>query len=85
MTVLIIGGSGFLGAELLRRACAKDCDTAATFPPRRPAASAWHQLDIRDPVRVEAVLTAVASRAVIDVTSGGADWKVTPTAPSTSP
>lgn len=79
MTVLIIGGSGFLGTELLRKARAKRWDTAATFHSCRgdPTAAAWHQLDIRDPVRVEAVLTAVAPRAVIDVTSGGADWKVT--------
>ncbi|MDT0547042.1 MULTISPECIES: sugar nucleotide-binding protein [Streptomyces] len=79
MTVLIIGGSGFLGTELLREARAKGWDTAATFHsrPGDPAAAAWHQLDIRDPVRVEAVLTVVAPHAVINVTSGGADWKVT--------
>ncbi|MGW4905666.1 SDR family oxidoreductase [Streptomyces sp. NPDC004270] len=79
MTVLIIGGSGFLGTKLLREARAKDWDTAATFHsrPGDPAAATWHQLDIRDPVRVEAVLTVVAPHAVINVTSGGADWKVT--------
>lgn len=79
MTVLIIGGSGFLGTELLREARAKGWDTAATFHSHRgdPAAAAWHHLDIRDPVRVEAVLTVVAPQVVINVTSGGADWKVT--------
>ncbi|MEU4108798.1 sugar nucleotide-binding protein [Streptomyces sp. NPDC027717] len=79
MTVLIIGGSGFLGAELLRQACAAGWDVAATFHsrPGDPALAAWHQLDIRDPARVEAVLKAVAPCAVIDVTSGGAEWKVT--------
>lgn len=43
--------------------------------PRRPAA--WHQLDVRDPAQVEALLVTVAPRAVINVTSGGADWAIT--------
>ncbi|BDH08024.1 SDR family oxidoreductase [Streptomyces seoulensis] len=79
MTVLIIGGSGFLGTELLRQARAEGWDAAATFHsrPGEPALAAWHRLDVRDPARVEALLKAVAPRAVVDVTSGGADWKVT--------
>lgn len=79
MTVLIVGGSGFLGAELLRRAGARGWGVAATFwsRPGDPAVAAWHQLDVRDAARVEAVLTAVAPHTVIDVSSGGADWAVT--------
>ncbi|MFI8350222.1 SDR family oxidoreductase [Streptomyces sp. NPDC085596] len=79
MTVLIIGGSGFLGTELLRLARVAGWSAVATFHsrPGDPAGGVWHQLDVRDPVRVEAVLKAVSPRAVIDVTSGGADWKVT--------
>ncbi|MEU6903490.1 SDR family oxidoreductase [Streptomyces virginiae] len=79
MTVLIIGGSGFLGTALLGAARAEGREAAATFHsrPGDPAAAAWHQLDVRDPAAVQAVLTAVAPHAVIDVTSGGADWKVT--------
>ncbi|WP_373689027.1 hypothetical protein [Streptomyces sp. Rer75] len=34
MTVLIIGGSGFLGAELVRQAAAAGHATAATFATR---------------------------------------------------
>lgn len=79
MTVLIIGGSGFLGTALLRAARAEGWEAAATFHsrPGDPAAAAWHQLDVRDPAAVQAVLASVAPCAVIDVTSGGADWEVT--------
>ncbi|MFE5494086.1 SDR family oxidoreductase [Streptomyces virginiae] len=79
MTVLIIGGSGFLGTALLRTARAEGWGAAATFHsrPGDPAAAAWHQLDVRDPSAVQDVLASVAPYAVIDVTSGGADWEVT--------
>ncbi|MFI7364195.1 SDR family oxidoreductase [Streptomyces sp. NPDC050149] len=79
MTVLIIGGSGFLGTELLRQARGRGWEADATFHsrPRARQASAWHRLDVRDPVRVEELLAAVEPRAAINVTSGGADWAVT--------
>ncbi|MFJ8286730.1 hypothetical protein ACIQ7S_18745 [Streptomyces griseoluteus] len=55
MTILIVGGSGFLGAELVRQAAAGGRTTAATFA-TRPGTTpevAWHALDLRDgrPVR----------------------------------
>lgn len=79
MTALIIGGSGFLGTELLRQAHLKGRSTAATFHsrPGDPAVTTWHQLDIRDPVRIEALLNTVAPQTVLDVTSGESDWTVT--------
>ncbi|MER5194105.1 SDR family oxidoreductase [Streptomyces sp. NPDC002755] len=79
MTTLIIGGSGFLGTELLRQAHPRGWEVDATFHSRPSAtrAGAWHQLDVRDPAQVEALLVTVAPRAVINVTSGGADWAIT--------
>ncbi|MGC4987047.1 MULTISPECIES: SDR family oxidoreductase [unclassified Streptomyces] len=79
MRILIIGGSGFLGTELVRQAAAAGWETAATYcsrPAGMPGAS-WYQLDVRDPGQVDEVLAAVAPIAVINVTSGGSDWTVT--------
>ncbi|MGP3769183.1 SDR family oxidoreductase [Streptomyces sp. SDT5-1] len=83
MTVLIIGGSGFLGAELVRQAVAAGHATAATFATRpggTPGAG-WHPLDLRDAGRVEAVVAEVAPRVIVNASSGGADWAVTAEGP----
>ncbi|MEU9780441.1 sugar nucleotide-binding protein [Streptomyces phaeochromogenes] len=82
MKVLIIGGSGFLGTELVRRATAAGWETAATYCSRPDgiagaAGASWHQLDLRSPGHIDEVLAAVAPSAVIDATSGGSDWAVT--------
>ncbi|MFF0558654.1 SDR family oxidoreductase [Streptomyces sp. NPDC004266] len=79
MTVLIVGGSGYLGAELARQGSAEGRGTAATFHSRPGGAPgvAWHQLDLRDPARLREVLDAVDPRVVINASSGGADWAVT--------
>ncbi|MEV5433151.1 sugar nucleotide-binding protein [Streptomyces sp. NPDC052701] len=79
MSVLIIGGSGFLGAELVRQAVSAGRRPAATFHSRPGSGdgATWHHLDLRDPARLEEVLDTVAPAAVINATSGGADWEVT--------
>ncbi|MFD3875067.1 SDR family oxidoreductase [Streptomyces sp. NPDC058623] len=79
MTVLILGGSGFLGTELVRQAVAAGHETAATFASRPPTAAgvAWHPLDVRDPSRVASVIADVAPSVVINASSGQADWAVT--------
>ncbi|MFE0876064.1 SDR family oxidoreductase [Streptomyces smyrnaeus] len=83
MTILIIGGSGFLGAELARQAAVAGHGTAATFAtrPGRSADVTWHALDLRDPERVEAVVAEAAPRLVVNATSGGSDWAVTAEGP----
>ena len=79
MTVLIIGGSGFLGAELTRQATVAGRETAATFATRPGSTSgvAWHPLDVRDPVGVARVIADVAPSVVINASSGMSDWSVT--------
>ncbi|KUH39046.1 MULTISPECIES: SDR family oxidoreductase [Streptomyces] len=79
MTVLIIGGSGFLGTELVCQAASAGRPPAATFH-SRPGdhdGATWHHLDLRAPLRLEEVLDTVAPAVVINATSGGADWAVT--------
>lgn len=79
MKILVIGGSGFLGTELVRQSVAAGRETAATYcsrPGGIPGAS-WHRLDLRAPGDVDAVLAALAPDAVIDATSGKSDWSVT--------
>ncbi|MFE4451681.1 SDR family oxidoreductase [Streptomyces sp. NPDC056796] len=84
MTVLIVGGSGFLGAELIRQAAGAGYRTAATYatrPGRTHEEVAWHALDLRSPAGVEAVVSRVAPRVVINASSGGADWAATAEGP----
>lgn len=83
MTLLVVGGSGFLGSELVRKAVAAGHPTAATFATRPGSAGdiAWHALDLRASGRVEAVVAGVAPRVIVNATSGGADWAVTAEGP----
>lgn len=81
MTMLIVGGSGFLGAELVRRAVAAGHTTSATYSSRPPMDSGqpatWHRLDLRNPDQLQDVLAEVHPQAVINASSGLADWAVT--------
>ncbi|PCG87103.1 dTDP-4-dehydrorhamnose reductase [Streptomyces sp. WZ.A104] len=83
MTVLIIGGSGFLGTELVHQATSAGRVTVATFnsrPGDAPGAS-WHRLDLREPRGLDEVIDTVAPRVVINASSGEADWAVTADGP----
>ncbi|MFJ3826020.1 SDR family oxidoreductase [Streptomyces nodosus] len=84
MTVLIIGGSGFLGAELIRQARAAGHTTAATYNATKPgdvSQVAWYPLDLRDAGRLHAVMTEVRPRLIVNASSGAADWAVTAEGP----
>ncbi|MEU4110983.1 sugar nucleotide-binding protein [Streptomyces sp. NPDC027717] len=78
MTVLIVGGSGFLGVELTRQGRSAGLETATTFHLHPgEGAGAWHRLDLRNSANLQEVLDAVSPRAVINASSGGAEWAVT--------
>ncbi|MCX4791888.1 sugar nucleotide-binding protein [Streptomyces sp. NBC_01221] len=83
MTVLIIGGSGFLGSELVHQVTAAGRVTAATYnscPGDIPGA-AWHRLDLRDHHRLDEIIDTVEPSVVINSSSGEADWAVTADGP----
>jgi len=83
MTVLIIGGSGFLGAELIRQAISAGHTTAATYAtkPGNISEVAWYPLDLRDTGCVDAIMAEVSPRLVVNASSGNADWAVTAEGP----
>ncbi|MBQ0854926.1 sugar nucleotide-binding protein [Streptomyces sp. BH-SS-21] len=83
MTILIIGGSGYLGTELIRQAAAAGQPTVATYAtePGSAARTAWCHLDLRDPEQVDAVVAEVGARSVVNASSGQADWAVTAQGP----
>ncbi|MEU3598684.1 sugar nucleotide-binding protein [Streptomyces sp. NPDC006798] len=83
MTVLIIGGSGFLGSQLVRQARSAAHTTIATYAtkPGDAAPTEWRRLDLRDADRLDAVLAEVNPSVVINASSGGADWAVTARGP----
>ncbi|MFD5510061.1 SDR family oxidoreductase [Streptomyces sp. NPDC127051] len=83
MTLLIVGGSGLLGTELVRKAVAAGHPTAATYATRPGGIPgvAWHRLDLRDPGSAAAVVAELSPRVIINASSGGADWAVTAEGP----
>lgn len=83
MTILVVGGSGFLGTELVRQTRAAGHATVATYATKPGAASpnAWCHLDLRDAGSLDAVMAEVNPRVVINASSGGADWAVTAEGP----
>ncbi|MFJ8746820.1 SDR family oxidoreductase [Embleya sp. NPDC127516] len=84
MTLLIIGGSGFLGTELIRQARTAGHTTAATYHANKPdetCQTAWYFLDLTDTARLDAIMTQVNPRLVVNATSAKAAWAVTAEGP----
>ncbi|MFF4104260.1 SDR family oxidoreductase [Streptomyces sp. NPDC001903] len=83
MTVLIVGGSGFLGTELVRQARAAGHSTVATYAtkPGSASPSVWRHLDLRDAGNLGAVMSEVRPHLVINASSGSAHWPTTAEGP----
>ncbi|MFF2571204.1 SDR family oxidoreductase [Streptomyces sp. NPDC058084] len=79
MTTLIIGGSGFLGNELVRQAAAAGHTTAATYAtkPGDTVQAKWHSLDLTEATHLDEVMAEVQPSLVINVSSSKDDWTVT--------
>ncbi len=83
VTILIVGGSGFLGSELVRQAKAAGHTTVATYAtkPGNSIPDAWRRLDLRDAESLDSVVAAAQPRVVINASSGRADWAITAEGP----
>jgi dTDP-4-dehydrorhamnose reductase len=79
MHLLVIGGSGFLGQELARRATAAGHRVTATYH-RRPVPIGnvtWSWLDIRRAAAVKTIADTIQPDAIINTAYHQGDWTTT--------
>jgi len=79
MTVLIVGGSGFLGSEVARQSLAASRQVAATYL-TRPAdvdGASWFAVDVRDRRQVADLVATVKPDVVLNAAFQQADWAST--------
>jgi dTDP-4-dehydrorhamnose reductase len=77
--LLVVGGSGLLGREVVRQARAAGAGVAATFH-RRPGDSEgvdWQRLDVRSREEVAALVKRVRPATVVNAAFRQADWATT--------
>jgi dTDP-4-dehydrorhamnose reductase len=79
VTLLVVGGSGHLGGEVVRRAAANGEPVVGTYHSVRPAGTgvSWHRLDVRDAAAVRGLVASVRPRAVVNTAAVYAEWAVT--------
>ncbi|WP_217230778.1 SDR family oxidoreductase [Streptomyces anulatus] len=83
MTLLVVGGTGFLGTELTRQAVSAGHHTIAAWSrsPGESGLTTWRKLDLRDHGQIATLLEQVRPEMVVNASSGGADWQVTAEGP----
>ncbi len=75
--LLVTGGCGYLGSELVRRAPALGWDVRATWWRRAPLGEAeWVQADVRDPVSLRRVVDGVDAVIHTAYVQGEGEWQV---------
>ncbi len=72
MKLLVTGGSGLLGRELVRQA---DCEVVATY--NSVPVEGGIQLDVRDRAAVEAAIQAIRPDVIIHTAYRQSDWTIT--------
>ncbi|WP_182902993.1 NAD-dependent epimerase/dehydratase family protein [Microbispora sp. H10830] len=79
MRVLIVGGSGFLGNELVRQSAAEGHVVAATCLTRPGTAAGvdWLRLDVRDRAAVVDLIGAFSPDVVVNAAFRQSDWVTT--------
>ncbi|WP_066375260.1 sugar nucleotide-binding protein [Herbidospora mongoliensis] len=81
MRILVVGGSGFLGGELVRQAAAGGHVVAATYlsNPGPAALAEWRPLDLRDRTAVSDLIGDVGPDVVVNAAYRQSDWQTTAT------
>ncbi|SEE37121.1 SDR family oxidoreductase [Jiangella alba] len=79
MKVLVVGGSGFLGGELVRQARAAGHDVVATYLTRPGGDDGveWRALDVRRREDAGALVAAVGPDVVVNAAYRQSDWAIT--------
>jgi dTDP-4-dehydrorhamnose reductase len=79
VTLLVVGASGHLGGEVVRRASAAGVPVIGTYHSVRPAGTGgpWHRLDVRDAAAVRGLVASVRPRAVVNAAYAFDGWAVT--------
>ncbi|MGW0505874.1 SDR family oxidoreductase [Micromonospora sp. NPDC003241] len=79
MRLLVVGGSGFLGREVCRRAVAAGWDVVGTYHSGQVEVPgvASHRVDVTDRAAVRELVTRVRPDAVVGTPYRYADWAVT--------
>src|SRR5690349_23041415 len=78
--MLVVGGSGFLGQEVIRQALVTGEQVAATYHRAAPTAVGsveWTGLDIRHRDDVEAVVRAARPDVIVNTAYRQSDWATT--------
>ncbi|WP_030918466.1 sugar nucleotide-binding protein, partial [Streptosporangium amethystogenes] len=81
MRFLIVGGSGFLGSELVRQCSVAEHEVAATYLTRsgETAGVEWSPLDVRRREDVHALIDVFRPEVVINAAYRQTDWATTAT------
>ncbi|NRQ35207.1 sugar nucleotide-binding protein [Nonomuraea sp. NN258] len=90
MRVLVVGGSGFLGRELVRRCLAAGHEVAATYLSRpvddgdddAREAVAWLRLDVRSRADAHALVARVRPDVLVNAAYLQTDWSATADGPA---
>jgi dTDP-4-dehydrorhamnose reductase len=79
VTLLVVGASGQLGGEVVRRALAAGERVVGTYhcAPGGDAAAEWVRLDLRDAAAVRGLVGRVRPRCVVNTAYAYAEWAVT--------
>lgn len=85
MRLLVVGGSGFLGQEIVKQAHSADATVDATYRtsvPGEPAGARWHHVDIRQRDGVVRLLAECEPDVIINASADLADWAATARGPA---